>query len=269
MQTDTYQFQSPLPGSRPDRRCSGAGGHVGAICFEVPSVVLSTVPLPSSTSGVDPSANGCTGPDRAPGGHDFELGDGSGQPSEQDLVERACCGDDGALEALCRRHWICVHRLVSEMAPGGKDAEEITGEVFARAIDRISTIRCDGRDLCSLLRTIALDIESIGRHPGADLFWCHEGRTPAPSVVTHRVDDDQSSRGRRVSREAIAALPTLSGRHRGILELRLVAGFTVIEVAALWGRSIADVLKVEVGALRALRAEMLPLESETTSGRPG
>ena len=53
------------------------------------------------------------------------------------LLERAQRGDRAALEQLCREEWPFVYRVVAARVTGRQEAEDLTQEVFLRALRRL------------------------------------------------------------------------------------------------------------------------------------
>jgi len=245
METDTYQ----LPASHRDVRCLRTGTRSGAARRGDRDLELGTgEPEPE--------------PGRGRGDHVLENDPGAASTLEQSLLERACIGDDEALDLLCRSHWICVYRLVSELAHGGGNAEEITQEVFARAIAGLPAIVHAGPDLCSCLVTIASWLVDGGS--GTDYLSQHVGPGLARDtcLTGAAVDFTTCGLGGLMRRDLVTVLPHLPESYRELLRLRFVDGIEVGEVAAIWGRSPEVVHEVELRALAALRAELTSGEWE-------
>ena len=85
-----------------------------------------------------------SGPEEGPSADDEPEPEGWDHMVERMLVESACQGDDESLEALCRREWFVIFRLVSGSVPDTAEAEELTQEVFARAIASLPRFRYVG-----------------------------------------------------------------------------------------------------------------------------
>jgi DNA-directed RNA polymerase specialized sigma24 family protein len=56
-----------------------------------------------------------------------------------DLLSRACAGDRDALNRLCQENWLPVYRSVARWAGTPAEAEDMTQEVFVRAIQSIGS----------------------------------------------------------------------------------------------------------------------------------
>ena len=174
---------------------------------------------------------------------------------EQWLVQSACLGDDGALEELCRQEWFAIYRMVARRVDDPDEAEELTQEVFARAIASLSNFRYVGVPFRGYLARIA-------RNLLCDRWRSTRGRsepaTGGPSVELEASDPDPEALVLESDdrRQVLAALARLPGRWREVLYLRIVEGRSASEIAVEWGRSPEAVRQIQHRALVALRAEM-------------
>ncbi len=182
----------------------------------------------------------------------------AGTPSqrEQMLVQSACLGDDAALETLCRTEWYGVYYLVSGSVPDAGEAEEITQEVFSRAIASLARFSYVGVPFRSYLAQIARNLlrdrwRAAQLHPetvatagrGGPLA---PGADPAPTVLVAAED----------RKPLAAAVSQLPDRCRDVLRLHLLEGRTAEEIGVEWGRSPDVVRRIQQRALLALRAEL-------------
>src|SRR5688572_17826882 len=60
---------------------------------------------------------------------------------DNDLIGAARNGDKNALQQLILRHQIFVYNLALKMSRNGQDAEDLTQEVFIKAITNLSTFK--------------------------------------------------------------------------------------------------------------------------------
>lgn len=171
-----------------------------------------------------------------PGGH------------ERLLLRGACLGDHESLEALCRQEWYGVYRLVSATVPDPTEAEELTQEVFARAIARLSDVPYAkvsfGVYLAQIARGLLRDRWQDGQTEDDDVA---DGADEEPETVVLSPEE---------WRRLMAALGKLPDRSREVLHLRLLEGRTAAEIGAEWGRTPQDVHRAHRRALRALQSEM-------------
>jgi RNA polymerase sigma-70 factor (ECF subfamily) len=171
-------------------------------------------------------------------------------------VARAAAGDARAFEAVYRTHLPRVHSLVRRMT-GGRDADELTQDVFVRLWQKLGTFRGDS----------------------SFTTWLHR---LAVNVVIERFRTDQVRRGRLIDGEDVfellpgapqtrdlgmdfeAALEKLPDGARQIFVLHDVEGYKHHEIATL--------LEISAGTSKAQlhRARMmLRKHLGPRTGRPG
>ena len=177
-------------------------------------------------------------------------------PTEQLLVEGACLGDDVALGALCRREWYGVFQLVSRSVGDPTEAEEVTQEVFARAIASLPRFRYVGVPFRSYLARITRNLlrdrwRAALAHPGMATEDEIPDR-PAPEAEPEAIVLAAHERARLV-----AALGRLPRQCREVLYLRLLEGRTAAEIGVELGRTADSVRQIQHRALVALRAELV------------
>jgi len=186
-------------------------------------------------------------------------------------------GEEWALAALYRAHQPALRAFLARRAPG--EADDLAAETWLGVARGLTSFTGDAAAFRPWLYTIArrrvLDAHRWGRrHPTASLP--EEGDEPAsrwPSqpgtaevVEAHEEALDLLGRVAR-------ALPT---SQRDAVLLRVVAGLSVTETAAVLGRSPAAVSALTHRALRRLAAALdedgvprLPADAEHPSRRAG
>ena len=140
-------------------------------------------------------------------------------------VARAAAGDARAFEALYRAHLPRVHSLVRRMT-AGRDADELTQDVFVRLWQKLGTFRGDS-SFSTWLHRLAVNVvierfrtETARRqrmHDGEDIFET----LPGPS------------RSRDLSMDFETALTRLPDGAREIFVLHDVEGYKHQEIASL------------------------------------
>jgi RNA polymerase sigma-70 factor, ECF subfamily len=177
-----------------------------------------------------------------------------------DLLSRACAGDGDALNRLCQENWLPVYRSVARWAGTPAEAEDLTQEVFVRAIQSIGSYR--GADLGIPYRAYLL---RISRNLAIDRWRAKQ----AAGVVTHQpmseadmprpygVDDGPEATAIRCEehRRLFAALDRLPDAYSDVLRLRILCGLTAAEVAARTGQTANAVRQLQFRAMAALRSE--------------
>jgi RNA polymerase sigma-70 factor (ECF subfamily) len=181
-------------------------------------------------------------------------------PGGADLLSRAQRGDRAALELLCRQEWVTVYRIVAGWVASRQEAEDLTQEVFLRALRHLEGYQSASGSFRPYLITVARNLlrdrwraqhrrAAGGSDPGVGEEW-DEG--PEAAVV--------AAEGRA---ELIAALAQLPADHQRVLRLRLIEGRSAAEAAALLGRTPEAVRQLQHRALAALRSG---LEREREQG---
>ncbi len=182
-------------------------------------------------------------------------------PSDSTLLALASSGDREALEALCRRNWRPVYRSVARHATDPAEAEDLTQEVFLRALRAFPQFTDTGVPYAAYLMRIAANLTrdrwraGPGRVvPVGDL---PDQPTPGPGPDGLAVASEQRA-------TLLRALDRLGPDQRAVLRLRILQGHTTAEVAVMTNRSAAAVRQLQVRALRALRAALAEQTSEIT-----
>jgi RNA polymerase sigma-70 factor (ECF subfamily) len=178
------------------------------------------------------------------------------------LLRLAQSGDSLALEALCRKAWRPVYRSFARYTDDPDDAEDLTQEVFFRALRALPHFENRGVPFTAFLLRIANNLIRDRWRAG-----------PARSLATADVPEG-AARGlgpdglvveseRR--RALLAGLDRISPDQRTVLRLRILEGRTTREVAELTDRSLPAVRQLQVRALAALRTAMSDeLDAATT-----
>lgn len=172
-----------------------------------------------------------------------------------DDVALAAAGDVSAFERIYEAHLPRVHSLVRRMT-GGRDADELTQDVFVRVWQKLTTFRGDSA-FSTWLHRLAVNVvierfrsDTLRRQrlrEGDDIF----DRIPAPS------------RSRDLSMDFEAALAKLPDGAREIFVLHDVEGYKHHEIATLLdisaGTSKAQLHRARMMLRRHLGREKLGL----------
>ncbi len=181
------------------------------------------------------------------------IGQASDEMDDSTLLRRIRAGDQRALEVLCRRAWKPVYRSFARFTRDPAEAEDLTQEVFLRALRSLPQFEDRGLPFTAYLLRIASNLARDRWRSGpsrtvvtADV---PERAVPGPGPDSLAVESDR----RQV---LVAALDRLAPDHRAVLRLRILEGRTTSEVAALTDRSQPAVRQLQVRALAALRAQL-------------
>ncbi len=172
-------------------------------------------------------------------------------PDEARLIRQAQEGDAQACAELYDRHYdavyrYCYYRLGNELA-----AQDVTGEVFVRMVEKLDTFRPQGRPLLAWLYTIARNLvtdryrqQSQANQVALDeaLPLADEGDGPGREV------------DRRLEAECLAAaLAHLTEEQRHVVLLKFMENLSNAEVASVLGKTEGAIKSLQHRALAALR----------------
>jgi RNA polymerase sigma-70 factor (ECF subfamily) len=173
---------------------------------------------------------------------------------EATLVERARSGDRSAYDALVRRHFGAVYRMLHRLIGNAEDAEDLAQECFVRAHGALSWYRSEA-PFEAWLRRIAL-------HLARDHFRRRSLRSARQTEELEFVPDRPEQRpesevGRReLSARLAAAIERLPERLRTPLVLRALEGLEYEDVGRATGVTPAtartQVMQARKRLLRAL-----------------
>lgn len=174
----------------------------------------------------------------------------SAEMDDQALLRRACAGDQRALDMLCRRCWKPVYRSLAKFTQDPAEAEDLTQEVFLRALRALPQFEDRGLPFASYLLRIARNLASdrwrAGRARVVVTQELPERSTTGPGPESLAIE---SARRQTL----LAALDRLAPDHASVLRLRVLEGRPSNEVATLIRRSPQAVRQLQVRALAALR----------------
>lgn len=168
--------------------------------------------------------------------------------------------DAGPFEQVYDRHVVGIYRFVYARVGNHPDAEDLTAQVFVRAVEQLDTEREPGQ--------IAAWLYRVAQNATAD-YWRAFYRLPvigADHVAPgwEPVDDGARPRPEPDDTSAIrvqAVLRRLPDQYRRVLELRFLERLTVAETARTMGITNGNARVLQYRALR--RAALL---GEPTDG---
>lgn len=166
------------------------------------------------------------------------------------LVNRAREGDGAAFAQLYDRYVERVYRFILYRVGGDQAlAEDITSEVFLRALRKIKGFTWQGRDLGAWLLTIA-------RNLVLDHFKSGKVRLEilgAEGDERDRVVDAEDEALSKVSQQALyRAISRLGSEQQEVIYWRFMQGYSVAESAAAMGKSEGAIKALQYRAVKAL-----------------
>ena len=157
--------------------------------------------------------------------------------SDAELTAGLIAGEDWAVTEAWQRFAPMV-LTTAERALGSKsDAEDLTQDVFMRALRRVTTLR-DPSKLRSFVYSIALrTLQSELRYRRLKSWLLFE----SPETLLNVRHSPPDFEGRALLRNFDVLLNRLAPRHRLVFQLRHVESMTVEEIAATMGLSVSTV----------------------------
>ncbi len=172
---------------------------------------------------------------------------------ERELLRRGQTGDAAALEEVCRREWRPIYDLLYRSLGNQAEAQDLTQEVFLRALRSFDRYQAGDTPLHAWLVTIALNLlrdrwrRRIAPHTDLDSIGELATREPGPEQLVLEAFDRDAIR---------AALATLPDDYRRVIQLRVVEARSANEVGELMGRQADAIRQLQRRALLALRAAL-------------
>jgi RNA polymerase sigma-70 factor (ECF subfamily) len=189
---------------------------------------------------------------------------GGGPGSDETLVRAAKAGDAAAFGELYERHRDAIYRYCLARTGTAHDAEDLTGDVFVKALQALHRYEERGLPFVAYLYRIA-------RNAAID-----RSRTlKQPVSVDSLVSEPRSAQN--VEAEAtlaversvlLAALARLKPEHRDVITMRFIEGYGAIEVAKLIGKTEGAVRTLQHRALERLRKEFETAQRAAARKRP-
>jgi RNA polymerase sigma-70 factor (ECF subfamily) len=183
-------------------------------------------------------------------------------PGRADLLSRAQHGDRAALELLCRQEWVTVYRVVAGCVSSRQEAEDLTQEVFLRALRHLEGYRSASGSFRPYLIAVA-------RNLVRDRWRSQQRQAGGPYDPGVGQDQDEGPEAAMMAAEGraelIAALAQLPFDYQRVLRLRLIEGQSAAEVAALLERTPEAVRQLQHRALAALRSGLAREHEQTVT----
>ncbi len=187
--------------------------------------------------------------------------DTEGQPSvDPEVVEQVRLAQEGSAHAfalLYDRYVDQVFAYVYHRVGHRQTAEDLVGDVFLRALRRISTFKWQGVDFGAWLMTIA-------RNRVHDHFKSARFRLEATveevfdTPVEHGTDNpEQALLSADLTQQVHDAIRQLKGEQAEVLYLRFIQHLNVAETAAVMGKTDGAIKALQYRALKSL-AKLMP-----------
>jgi RNA polymerase sigma-70 factor (ECF subfamily) len=168
--------------------------------------------------------------------------------NDRDLAQRASSGDRDAFAALYERHLDAVYRYAFYRVRDDAEADDVTSEVFHRALQAMPRYE-PRRPFLAFLYTIA-------RNVIADRFRRARHTVPLDEAADARSEErplDERAGELDDARKLRVALAQLTPLQQEVIVLRFVEGWSLEEIASIQGKPASTVRGIQFRALAALR----------------
>ena len=181
--------------------------------------------------------------------------------NEENLIQAAQKGDRDAFARLYAAHVERVYRYLLRRLGEPADAEDVTAEVFMRAMRALPSYRAKGVPFIAWLFRIA-------HNQAGNYLKKRARRRELPLLETAAVSDDPEEAALRqvMLSEVSQAMQGLTNLQREVLTLRFGTDLSITETAKAMNRSVEAVKFLQYSALRALR-RLLGEQEERGHGR--
>ena len=174
-------------------------------------------------------------------------------PDENLIIARARDGERAALNELVATYWPHVYRLALAKTGNPEDAQEIAQDTFLRALAALPRYKETNATFKTYLLRITLNLitdyyRKRGRAP--QLIDIAQYNKPIIDTGT-RPDEAVVSAEQRM--EVVRLLALLPEEQRRVIELRILQGVAVADVARIMGKSSAAIKMLQQRALKKLK----------------
>jgi RNA polymerase sigma-70 factor (ECF subfamily) len=153
-------------------------------------------------------------------------------PSDDVLVDRARDGDDTAFARLVDRYESQVAAVIVGMLGDGPEAQDVGQETFVRFYRALDQFRGDA-SVGTYLTRIAINqaLKAIKRRQRWYQRFLPRDDAPPDAEPTGNLSDDMDATERQA--QVHAALQRIDAKHRAVVVLRILQGYSTRETASL------------------------------------
>lgn len=169
--------------------------------------------------------------------------------NEENLLRRAQERDPQALSSLYEENFDKIYRYVAIKVGNRMEAEDITQQVFVKALQSVSTYKWQGTPFSAWLFRIAHNqIVDYLR------VKTRQATVPLEEWVPDNSCDPQKSAEHNCTMEELAvATKELTPAQQEVISLRFAGGLSIAEVAKTMGKSEGAIKALQHSAIVALR----------------
>ena len=172
---------------------------------------------------------------------------------EQRLLQRAQQGDADAFAQLYRANVQAIYRYIYHRVNDVHLAEDLTGDVFTRALKSMATYRDQGKPFVAWLYRIA--------HARVVDYYRMSNRRPQESDVEAEpipvnANMDEGILRRQAARSLREAISSLTDEQQQVVILRFIEGQPIETVADMMGKNANAIKALQHRALRTLASRL-------------
>lgn len=182
--------------------------------------------------------------------------------NEVELLQECRRGEPGAFEKVYEDNFDRVYRYLSFKVQHRADVEDLTQQVFLKALESIGSFRWRGVSISAWIMKIAHNtvVDYYRDKARKTCLPLEEARMPMPDGAAN---DPAALAERAWSVEELnAACARLTPAQREVVSLRFAGGLSVAETAHAMGKSEGAVKVLQHEALKRLRRIMAPGEDD-------
>jgi len=173
--------------------------------------------------------------------------------NEEQLIRQAQNGNQHAFTQLYDQHFDKVFRYIYVRLKNQAESEDLTQEVFIKAINAIGSYKYEGAPFASWLFRIAHNqvIDFVRKRD-------KQKTTSLDEALSYAGNDDPvtETEYRYEVAELTIAIEQLSPAQREVVSLRFIAELTIAEVAKILGKSEGTIKALQFNATASLRKLM-------------
>ena len=176
---------------------------------------------------------------------------GGGSGTDGVLVRAAKSGDASAFGELYERYRDAIYRYCLSRTGTAHDAEDLTSDVFVKALHSIDRYQERGLPFVAFLYRIA-------RNAAIDRSRTLKQPLSVDELVTQPASRQNVEADAMLAVDRsilLAALTKLKTEHRDVIVMRFIEGYSALEVAAALGKTEGAVRTLQHRALERLRKE--------------
>lgn len=169
-----------------------------------------------------------------------------------DLVDAVRRGDRDAIAAVYLEVAPALHGFLRRRVPHGEVADDLVEQTFVELIEGCARIRGDGRSLRAWLFRAARNNLHDWRKRAARRSDHQLSALHTATLADPEADPGDQVAAAELDPEIVAALRELTDDQRDVMELRLVAGLSLAQVADITGRKVGAVKALQHRAVQRL-----------------